>query len=261
MIIIISFSLIAYVYLNPPLAEAPLLSAGLAGDLDWYASRFLLSFLCFGLIPGGAALFLGFGLKDLGLVWHRKMFRWPLYWLLLPLFVLVIAASSGDQAMREFYPFSKTLLEYAVQRGPGYFALHAGLYLIFYYLPWELLFRGIMVLPLVAYIEHQALGNNRVNAGARNRGLRRVPLILSSNPPDIQNSWKDPVLLGIAMLQTIPTVLIHFPHPITETMGTVVFGFLSAVIVLRTRSVFPVLLIHALAGIVLDAAIYIRFLL
>jgi hypothetical protein len=118
-----------------------------------------------------------------------------------------------------------------------------------------------MVLPLVSYIEHQALGNNRVNAGARNRGLRRVPLILSSNPPDIQNSWKDPVLLGIAMLQTIPTVLIHFPHPITETMGTVVFGFLSAVIVLRTRSVFPVLLIHALAGIVLDAAIYIRFLL
>jgi membrane protease YdiL (CAAX protease family) len=57
------------------------------------------------------------------------------------------------------------------------------------------------------------------------------------------------VLLGIAMLQTIPTVLIHFPHPITETMGTVVFGFLSAVIVLRTRSVFPVLLIHALAGL------------
>jgi hypothetical protein len=258
LIAIMSFCLIAYMYLNPPLADGPLLSLGLAGDLDAYVSRFVLSLMCFAAVPGTAAVLLGFGLAELGLVWHRKMFRWPFYWILFPVFVLVIGASSFDQAMRDFYPFSKQLQHLAVDRGPLWFLVHAALYGLFYYVPWEVLFRGLMILPLVNHIEAVRLGNHRANAGARNRGLRRVPLVLGANDRDIADSWKDPLLISLAMIQTIPTVMIHFPHPITETVGTVVFGALAAVIVLRTRSVIPVILLHAAAGIILDFSLYLQ---
>ncbi len=256
--VIVSLCLTAYMYLNPPLASTPLLPLGLYGDLDWYVSRFALSAAFFGLIPFAAALLLGYGPADLGIVYHRKMFRWKAYWIMLPLFVLIIAASSFNDSMRQFYPFSKTMIEISIEVSPLFMLIHSLAYLLFYYLPWELLFRGLMILPLVAHLEHRDLGNNRVNAGARNRGLTRVPLIQTRNEESIVNSWKNPALLGIASLQTVPTLLIHFAHPATESLGTIVFGILSAVIVLRTRSIIPVLLLHAAAGIVLDLSLFVQ---
>lgn len=257
LIAVVSFSLIAYIYLNPPLANAALLGLGLPGDVDWYISRFALSTICFGVIPLAASLLLGFTLADLGLVWHKGMFRWKEYWLFFPVMVVAIASSAFNPEFAAFYPFSHTLADLARGSSWGYGLLHAVSYLLFYYIPWEILFRGLMVLPLVTYVEKNDVAARRANAGARNRGLKTIAVVQDKQSGETLESWKNPLLLTLAMLQTIPTVMIHFAHPLSESLGTVIFGVIGALIVLRTRSIIPVILMHACAGIVLDSMLMI----
>ncbi len=258
LIVVTSVCLSGYLYLNPPFLTSPPVAMGMDGDLNVYVWRFSLSFLLIGLVPFASALLLGYQPAALGFRWNKKMFRWKFYWLLFPLFVVVIAVSSFDKNMAEFYPFSKTMLESVANGSPFFFVLHGFLYFLFYYLPWELLFRGIMVFPLISWYEGLTFSGNHANRGAVNQGLTSLRFIYGSPGAEAEQSWKNPALLAIASLQTLPTVLLHLPHPVSETMGTVAFGILAAVIVLRTRSIFPVLFLHACVGIVLDLALVIR---
>lgn len=292
MIVVFSVCLIAYMYLNPPLSETPLLSPRLFSDflpaepggtyiapeepgaaqesslegstydmsldLAFYASRFLLSFLFMGGIPLLAAFALGFKLQDAGLSWTPGMFRWKAYWFLFPLFILVTAASAFNEEMSGFYPWSAALVDLSIQVSPLYFVSHGFLYLFLYYLPWEILFRGLMVIPLLNYLEQRDLDNDRANKGARNRGLGGIRLVNRTRDGSPLRELKDPVILALAMLQILPTVLVHLPHPVSETFATIIFGFIAAVVVIRTRSVYPVILLHWAAGISLDLMIVLK---
>ena len=68
------------------------------------------------------------------------------------------------------------------------------------------------------------------------------------------NSVSGKALL-IASFQVIPSSLLHFGHPGSETIGAVFLGFIAGWITVKTRSIIPALLFHAASGIALDLAI------
>ena len=147
--------LVAYTYLTPPLG-APRLAASLPGigtlpgDLPVYAWRFLLSFLVLGALPLAAALALGERPAGLGLRWPRPLSRRWVFPLLLAVVVLGSLAGAYNAPIFGYYPYSRTLTE-SRPGGAAGFLLHAVLYIALYYLPWELLFRGILVFPLLHF--------------------------------------------------------------------------------------------------------------
>jgi membrane protease YdiL (CAAX protease family) len=218
-------ALIAYTYLTPPLIDPRLAGrlpwiGRLPGDLPGYALRFASSLLLLGLLPLIFALALGERPGDLGLRRPRRLRpRWAY-----PLLALAILAGvylgSYSPALFSYYPYSRTL---ALAWGGGGFALHALLYTGLYYLPWELLFRGILLYPLVRLAD-RPLAEDGLGAVAG------IPL-------------------AIVILQAIISALLHFGHPFSETLIAFPFGLLLGWLALRTGSLWPGLALHALAGI------------
>jgi membrane protease YdiL (CAAX protease family) len=97
---------------------------------------------------------------------------------------------------------------------------HAAAYTILYYLPWEFFFRGVLILPFIS-----------------------------------ERDGYDQAMPGIALAQALPSALIHFGHPLSETLGAVIFGIAAGYLVFRTRSIWPGFVLHATIGIVLDLMI------
>jgi membrane protease YdiL (CAAX protease family) len=221
------------------LTHLPLLES-LPGDLPSYALRFLLSLLCLGALPFLVTLLSGERAASLGL-------RWPLRGTLraLPFLVLLglalvagaVAAYIPDQYA--YYPFSKTLLDLVLAGRTWLFPLHAGLYLLFYYLPWELLFRGVLVLVLL-----RAAGLSVPAEGQRGRLLQIL---------------RQPPLLLLVFLQAIPSAVLHLGHPVSEALWAIPFGAALGVLALWTESILPGLAIHAVIGISLDLFILLRY--
>ena len=224
-------SIIFYAYANPPLADQPLFQLGLQGDLDWYVSRFFLSFVCFALLPGLTAVAVGYRLSDLGVSSASAAFRSRWYWLAALAFAGISAASAFNPPIAEFYPYSKTLAGLAATQSPTYFLVHALAYLTLYYLPWEFLFRGVLILPL-------------------------IDAWTGDHPAD--RSKTSGRVLAIASMQIFPTVLLHYPHPWQETVSSLVFGLVAGYLVVRTRSILPGLVFHAAAGVALDLVLVLR---
>jgi membrane protease YdiL (CAAX protease family) len=229
-------SLVTFTYLNPPLVD-PRLAArlpgigGLPGDLPAYAWRFLLSLLVLGALPLAAALGLGENLRSLGLSWPRPLRpRW-LFPLLLAVVVLGALAGAYNGPIFSYYPYSRTLTE-SRPGGVAGFLLHALFYLALYYLPWELLFRGILVFPLV-----RLAGGGAGPAAGRGAGA---------------------ALLAVACLQALPSTMLHFGHPWSETLVALPFGLVLGWLALATGSLLPGLALHAAAGIFLDLFILLR---
>ena len=224
--------LVAYTYLTPPLG-APRLAASLPGigtlpgDLPVYAWRFLLSFLVLGALPLAAALALGERPAGLGLRWPRALSRRWVFPLLLAVVVLGSLAGAYNAPIFGYYPYSRTLTE-SRPGGAAGFLLHAVLYIALYYLPWELLFRGILVFPLLRLVD------GRGEAGFQ------------------------PALLAVACLQALPSTLLHFGHPWSETLAALPFGLAAGWLALATGSILPGLALHAAAGLFLDLFILLR---
>ena len=214
-----------YIYLKPPLAKlAPILRLpwieNLPGDLPAYALRFLCSFLLLGLLPLITALALGERPADLGLRLPRALRpRW-LTPLLAALILAGVLLGAHNPELSTFYPFSRTLTR--AGRGWG-FLLHSLLYVLLYYLPWELLFRGILLFPFVRLFDERF--------------------------PDRAWSGGWSVPMTFVVLQAIPAALLHFGHPFLETLAALPFGIAAGWLALRTGSILPGLALHALAGI------------
>lgn len=247
-------AMIAFVYLTPPeissarLRGLPFLGS-LAGDLPGYVVRFALSFFLFGV--GSLVIGRLFGLRpgDLGLRRPGSMMRSKIYWLL---FLLVVASSfygAYQPPLRAFYPYSHTLLSLAVNGSPWLLLVHAVSYFFFYYIPWELFFRGLLILPFLPAAAELEAGISPDS--------ERAPDGTSGN----RTGKAGPIggyVLAIAAMQTLPSTLVHFGHPVSEVLSALLFGLITAVLVVRSRSIVPGLLIHATAGIVLDLAIAAR---
>ena len=216
-----------FVYLTPP---GPLegLMPGFSlfhifeGDLPEYISRFALSFLLFALVPIGYIKITGQKFSLLGISMVGRIFFKDKSYLLLILLCLTIGISSSfDNALAAYYPYSKTLAAMAVEKHWSYALVHAVSYILFYYIPWEIFFRGFLIFPLFS---KGALEKEKIS----------------------------PSLLVIASIQVIPSSLIHFGHPISETLGAIPFGIICAWLVVKYRSIIPGLILHAITGVTMD---------
>ena len=208
--------------------------ADLPGDLPNYVIRFFSSAVFLGILPITLALFLGYPIRYLGLRRSAGFLRSKTFWICL--LVAPISAIGGALTtdLYNFYPFSHTLIDLSPSN-PGVLAIHALCYFTLYYLPWEILFRGILIFPFLP--------------------PSTVEAPLSPSPDEVMAA---PTILIVASWQILPTVLMHLPNPISETLGAIPFGFLCAYLAVRFRSIWPGLIIHASAGIAVDFAIIVR---
>ncbi|MEW5817672.1 MAG: CPBP family intramembrane glutamic endopeptidase [Spirochaetota bacterium] len=238
LIVTAAFALVLFSSLIPPLlpeniiAQFPLLH-NLPGDIPAYIFRFLLSFMLLGLFPLITAYALGETVKSLGLTMPWEFIKSPLFMLLLVLFVLSGIVSSFFPDIFAYYPYSHTLIVLIKGQGFHWFLVHSFAYLVSYYLPWELLFRGVLILPFLQFVEEKT--SHSLNAGE-----------------------KEVLFLLVASFQIIPSSLLHYGHPLSESLGAVLFGIVAGYMAVKTRSIIPGLIIHSLTGISLDLSIVVR---
>jgi membrane protease YdiL (CAAX protease family) len=231
-IIAAGLGMVGYMYLTPPADMSDLLAKLLGpqrmtADTARYIQRFAVSFLLLGLLPMGAAVGCGYRPRDLG--WRGIEGHATAPW-------LAVAVSAGALSgvlsgvlspyfpgLAAFYPYDPLLVARTIDRGIAPFLVHASSYLLFYYVPWEMLFRGVLIFTLV----------REMRAEGRPEGH----------------------LVLIASLQAIPSALLHYGHPVSETLSALLFGVVAAIVTVKTRSLLPALFFHASVGIGLDAAI------
>lgn len=223
LIIACASGMILFLFLTPPVADSvlfekiPLLSS-LPYDFSVYAGRFLFSFLFLGLIPFCTALLLKYRPKDIGIrlpeLKNRKLF----FTVLSASAVLLGILSSLDTSIAGFYPYSRFFPELMQKYGFAVILIHPAAYFIFFYVPWEIMFRGILIFPFI--------GNNKFYAAA--------------------------------CMQAIPSALLHFGHPFSEFLSALFFGIFAGIITVKTKSIIPALLFHAVLGITLDLTLILK---
>jgi membrane protease YdiL (CAAX protease family) len=104
------------------------------------------------------------------------------------------------------------------------------------------LFRGILVFPLLRLLEAGGSGTSRRQGAAGEAGFRSGSA----------------ALLAVACLQALPSTLLHFGHPWSETLAALPFGLAAGWLALATGSILPGLALHAAAGLFLDLFILLR---
>jgi len=85
-------------------------------------------------------------------------------------------------------------------------------YVIFYYIAWEFYFRGVLLFGL----------KDRFGA------------------------------FNAILIQTISSCLVHIGKPEGEIIGSIIVGIIFGIIALRTRSIWYVVILHALIGVLTD---------
>jgi membrane protease YdiL (CAAX protease family) len=131
----------------------------------------------------------------------------------LPLAILAGFVGSRDAEMKKTYPFAK-----AACAGGRRFIGYELSYLLLYYLPWEFVFRGVLLLPLVPAV-----------------GL--VPALA---------------------VQTAISTLLHIGHPDTEVFAAAGAGLVFGLIAWATGSFLYTLILHAATGMATDTFICLR---
>ena len=180
---------------------SPLSGAPLPAPAHWLAAGLLL-----GLLPLLGARLGGLRTRDVGLGAGRV--RTGLAWTAIGIPVAVLAGrlAAAEPAMRAVYP-----LDRALAPTPSSFLPHAALLLV-YYVAWELLFRGVLLLGL----------RGRLGAGPANA------------------------------LQTALSATAHFARPALETLSAIPAGLALGAITLRCRSIWPAVVIHWTVGVAMD---------
>lgn len=152
-------------------------------------------------------------LNTAGLTFGRARRGLALLLAAIPICLAAAFIGSRDPALREQYPFAK-----AACRTPFTFIVYEAAYLVFYYLPWEFLYRGLLFLALVP-----ALG-----------------------------------LAPALALQTIISTIHHFGHPDSEIWAACAAGFVFGLVAWITGSFLYTVFIHALVGMGNDTFLYLR---
>ena len=234
-ILVASLVMVFFTYLTPPLFNKPFFSFlvsfdGISIDNAIYLSRFMLSFLLLGIVPLITVFLCGQSPRLLGLIIRIKPFRW--YHMFIFIIIAVTAGVTGglDKSISGFYPYTHSLITEVQNVGWSRFIIHTVLYGFFYYLPWELFFRGFLILPF-------------------------IDKLIQSDKDLITNSDNRYLLYGIIAFQTIPSTLLHFGHPMTELISAIPAGILFGWLVYKTKSIFPAFILHFIVGISTDATI------
>ena len=186
-----------------------------------YLQRFFASALLLGLVPVSATIFCRIPLVEIGLSKPVRLGRW---WFAAYIAAGALVGLAGyfDTELASFYPYHPDI------QTSGTFVIHASLYFVLYYIPWELTFRGFMIV------------------------LVTKPLV-DENPEKYAS-----LIIMIAMLQAAPSAILHYGHPISETIGAAFFGLIAGFITVKSRSIFPALAIHASTGITLDLLLVVK---
>ncbi len=228
-----------FMYLTPPTLDAGRIGGlpvirSMPGDVGVYVFRFAASAVLLGAIPLTVAAILGYRPGSLGLCRQADPLPGRHYWPILGLLVCSSVIAGFLPSTAAYYPYSKTLQAAVLEGEVWWLAPHCAAYLLFFYVPWELLFRGILILPLVRLVAPPPVR------------LARVP------------ANQVGVIVALALLQTVPSTLLHVGHPISETLSAVVGGVILAYVVVRTGSILPCIALHALAGFALDITLILR---
>jgi membrane protease YdiL (CAAX protease family) len=235
---------------TPPLLESaaaarvPLLGS-LPGDLPGYWIRFSLSFLLLGAAPFLLALAFGDRPSDLGLRFDAPILRSPWFWCALPAAALIGAIGASFPDIAAFYPYSRDLVGHVAAEGALPFITHFVAYFFLYYLPWELFFRGFLLLALAkglsltpAERRSEATGTSTTTGGAA--------------------AGQGALAAALVLFQTMPSTMLHVGHPTTELASAVVAGLGFGFLAWKTRSILPGLLFHAAMGLGTDLFIVLK---
>jgi membrane protease YdiL (CAAX protease family) len=206
----------------------------LPGDYPQYVLYFTLSLFFLGFFPYITAVLSGKQLYEIGLARPRPLFERKITYTLVVAVIIVFGVSNAyNNEIYDYYPLSESLIHSIEEHGFHYFAMHTFIYLFMFYLPWELTFRGLLVFPFI----YQFCSEEELAA----------------------DKWQlNPKIITIAVIQTVPSSLLHFGHPVLESLGAIAFGFFMAYVVVKTRSIFWSLAMHAGIGISLDLIIIFR---
>ena len=196
----------------------------LPGDLPEYSIRFFLSFFLLGIIPLCVTLVFRERVISLGFQRPQSFFRPRLFFFIAGAAVLGGYAGSLFPEFAAFYPYSSTLVDLSRDHGMSVFILHGAIYFLCYYLPWEFFF----------------------------------PFVKELFPRYELSDQVTPAMLAVASFQIIPSAMLHFGHPVSESLGAVLFGLCAGWFTLKTRSVWPALVFHAVMGISLDFFLFIK---
>ncbi len=187
-------------------------------DLDGFAYHHLGAFALLGLGSIAVASAVRMRAPEIGLCTGDVRFGAKFCALAIPLLVLPITFGAS------FDPeVARTYpLARGALEGAGPFARHAALYVL-YYIGWEVHFRGLLLFRLAASV----------------------------------GAWT------AIFIQVIPSTLIHTclvapGKPFAETLAAVPAGIVLGWLALRTRSVWPAIVIHASIGISTDLWQYLR---
>jgi hypothetical protein len=200
--------------------------AQLEGDLGTYLVRFLLFFVFLGVIPLLTVKLMKLPLYLTGITCNFKFLSSKLFWITFVFVVFGAISGSFNPALQAYYPLSNTILIMS-RVNPIVFVVHGFLYTFLYYIPWEMSFRGLLLLPL-----------------AIDQHLNKTQLVKSTFLVN-KHIW-------FLMPQIAVTVLLHLPHPFSETLGSVIFGIVAGILTLQYKSILPGLILHIVAGITLD---------
>ena len=189
-----------------------------AAAMTYFASFFLLMFA----VPMALVLIEGprFGMDTwtLGLQIGDWKIGLAMFAITAPILAVSILLGSRDPELRKQYPFSKEALA-----GPVRFVLYEAAYVLFYYLPWEFAFRGVVLFGLLAFL----------------------PVTI-------------PGVAVAIMVQTFLSTIYHIGHPHSEVFGAFLLGLVSGAAAVATGSIFYGLLFHAVAGVLNDCLAYRR---
>ena len=233
-IIAVSVTVVSLYWCIQQSAATEIFAEYVQGDISAYIVRFTASCVLLGVVPLLTMLLLGYSMRDIGL--RRSVDRaFTMRVLLVGVAVCIFFGISGSRNadMAAFYPYSKTIALYAATN-PLWLALHVGSYVVFYYMPWEIFFRGILLLPFVNYEDAAQMPGGDGLQTARSR-------------------WKFPP--AVVFMQVIPSTMLHFGHPPVELCASILFGFFAGYLVWRTRSIFTLWILHSVAGVAQDIAI------
>lgn len=241
-----SFSCVLFTAFSPPILTAEAASSlpligSLPGDLPGYWMRFALSFILLGLAPAALAALFREKPASLGINFKTAILRSPIFWLCVPVALLVGAIGALSPDLGSYYPYSRDLIERTRVSGFAPLLGHYAAYFFLYYVPWEFFFRGFLLFPF-ALAAKEARGRCTPEGGDEAAGP----------------SMNGIVIPALVLFQTLPSAMLHVGHPLSELAGAVVAGIGFGILAWKTRSIIPGLILHTAIGFGTDGFIVLK---
>lgn len=171
-------------------------------------------------------------LSDYGLGWSNNKIKLGLVALAV-LFIVFIPffyiGTSYAEMQAEYPMFGNTIAKGAW----GEFVAYELVYFLFF-ITIEFIFRGYLLFGLYGIKDIKAL-----------EGVKGI---------------KGPLVFGLyaILIQMLPYIAWHLPKPSVEYLGALVWGIVVAAIALKTRSIWPIIIVHWMLNVFIDTVLWLR---